>query len=77
MPESKCAKCDATEFEMVPAKIKNTKFHHKFAQCSKCGAVLGVLESDSSAQGIVDILNLLKSMEARINQQFINLGFRK
>jgi len=45
MAVSTCPKCDSHTFEIVENTPKNSKFKLQFVQCSKCGAVIGVMDS--------------------------------
>jgi len=50
MAQSKCPnpQCDSTNFELAPRiKPTHSTFELSFVQCAKCGAVIGVLESNN------------------------------
>lgn len=59
MAQSKCAKCGYTEFEVVDAEPRGSRFILLFVQCAKCGTVVGVTEA-------FNIGALLKSIEKKL-----------
>lgn len=42
--ESKCPKCDNTEFEVVNDTPKNSNYELMFVRCANCHVVVGVLD---------------------------------
>ena len=44
MAQSKCIKCDSTQFELVQHSPSKSTFKLVFTQCAKCGGVVGVTE---------------------------------
>jgi uncharacterized C2H2 Zn-finger protein len=44
MALSKCPKCDNHFFEMKEAEPTNSAYKVNFLQCSRCGAVVGVMD---------------------------------
>lgn len=47
MAVSSCPKCPGKTFEMVEARIRDSRFVHHFIQCSSCGCVVGAMEAYS------------------------------
>jgi len=72
MAQSKCAKCDSTNFEVMPAKPQGSNFEIMFIQCSECGAVIGALEANNVNTRLKQIISIL----GQIDQKIIALRFR-
>ena len=44
MAQSKCIKCEGSEFELAEVKPVNSNVKVILLQCSKCGTVIGALD---------------------------------
>lgn len=53
MAESKCIKCEGTNFEMVDSFNKSIKF----VQCAECGSVIGVVETLDITKRFNDVIS--------------------
>jgi DNA-directed RNA polymerase subunit RPC12/RpoP len=45
MAQFKCLKCDSTSFELVERTPSGSDYLLNLIQCSRCGGVVGVLDS--------------------------------
>ena len=61
MAYSKCPKCDNTFFELVENSPAKSNFKLMFVQCSKCGAVVGVMD-------YYNIGSVIKKVEEKIDR---------
>jgi len=76
MSESKCPKCDATEFEMTTANIKNLGNEFKFIQCASCGAVINAFSSfnpESAHNSLVSKINQVAKLSETIMQKILQI----
>lgn len=73
MAQSKCSKCESPNFEIVPVKPGTCQFSLTFVQCSKCGTVVGVLESKNINDRLDQIDKYLATTLTQINLKLSTL----
>ena len=59
MAQSKCPGCWNTSFELVVKTPSGSDFALNFIQCSRCGGVVGVLESYNIGELILSLAKKL------------------
>ena len=65
MAASTCVKCGHTGFEKAESAISGLRFKRDFVQCSNCGGVIGVIESDDLNARLDSIEERLKAVVSR------------
>jgi hypothetical protein len=75
--ESKCAKCDASTFEIKPFKPTDAAAEIVFVQCAKCGSVAGVVEATKVSALLKELHNKVIVQLAAMDQKIIALQFKK
>ncbi len=60
MAQSTCPKCPGTAFEAVEATITRCSMPKTFIQCTRCGCVVGVIDSFNVPELINTLANGLK-----------------
>ena len=63
MAKPKCVKCDSTTFEHKLTKVDDEIYN--FIQCSTCGAVVGVIERESTNEWLKAIYLRLDDLTSR------------
>jgi len=73
MAQSKCPKCDATQFEVKIIKPELSKFDIALVQCAKCGSVVGSLESSNLGARLANVEKILAATSDLLNQVHLKL----
>ncbi len=63
---STCPKCDNTSFKMVENSPSGSKFKVYFVECSKCGAVVGVMDFWNVGSTVKQAEKKLEEMDAKL-----------
>ncbi|ANI16644.1 hypothetical protein A9C11_22910 [Pseudomonas citronellolis] len=66
MAISKCIKCDSSQFELKQASISGCRFIMNFVQCSHCGGVVGVIETDHLGLKLENLAKEVDQIKRRI-----------